>query len=52
VLFEQAIRWSYEHGYRAFVEVSLQSVLNESIQESLQESGPQQGRGIPTAVLH
>jgi acyl transferase domain-containing protein len=52
VLFEQAIRWSYEHGYRAFVEVSLQSVLNESIQESLQESGPQQGRRIPTAVLH
>jgi polyketide synthase 12 len=52
VLFEQAIRWSYDHGYRAFVEVSLQSVLNESIQESLQESGPQQARPIPTAVLH
>ena len=52
VLFEQAIRWSYEHGYRVFVEVSLQSVLNESIQESLQESRPHQGRRIPTAVLH
>jgi acyl transferase domain-containing protein len=52
VLFEQAVRWSYEHGYRAFVEVSLQSVLNESIQESLQESGSGQGPRTPTAVLH
>ena len=52
VLFEQAVRWAYEHGYRAFVEVSPHPVLTEGIQESLQEYGPEQGRRIRTAVLH
>ena len=37
VLFEQAVRWSYEHGYRTFVEASLHPVLNVDIQESLEE---------------
>jgi acyl transferase domain-containing protein len=35
VLFEQAVRWSYEHGYRAFIEFSPQPVLIADIQESL-----------------
>ena len=52
VLFEQAVRWAYERGYRAFVEVSPHPVLTEGIQESLQEYGPEQGRRIRTAVLH
>ena len=52
VLFEQAVRWSYEHGYRAFVEVSPQPVLNESIQESLQQYGPDEDRRVCSAVLH
>ncbi len=51
VLFEQAVRWSYEHGYRAFVEASPHPVLKEAIQESLQQYGPDQGRSIRAAVL-
>ena len=51
VLFEQAIRWSYEHGYRAFVEASPYPVLMEGIQESLRQYGPDQGRSIRAAVL-
>ncbi len=51
VLFEQAVRWSYEHGYRAFVEASPYPVLDEGIQESLQSYGPDQGRHIRAAVL-
>jgi polyketide synthase 12 len=52
VLFEQAVRWSYEHGYRAFVEVNPEPVLNESIQESLQQYGPYGDRRVCSAVLH
>ena len=52
VLFEQAVRWCYERGYRAFVEASPHPVLTEGIQESLQEYGPDQGRRIRAAVLH
>jgi acyl transferase domain-containing protein len=52
VLFEQAVRWCYEHGYRAFVEASPHPVLQEGIQESLQHYGPDQGRSIRAAVLH
>jgi len=35
VLFEQAIRWSYEHGYDTFIEASPEPVLTAGIQESL-----------------
>ena len=37
VLFEQAVRWSYEHGYRTFIESSPHPVLNAGIQDSLEE---------------
>lgn len=39
VLFEQAIRWAYEHGYRTFIESSPHSVLTVGIQESLEDLG-------------
>ena len=39
VLFEQAVRWSYEHGYRTFVETIPHPVLTVGIQESLDEYG-------------
>ena len=39
VLFEQAVRWSYEHGYRTFVESSPHPVLIAGIQESLEDYG-------------
>ena len=39
VLFEQAVRWSYEHGYRTFIESSPHPVLNVGIQESLEDYG-------------
>ena len=51
VLFEQAVRWSYEHGYRAFVEASPYPVLMEGIQESLRQYGPERGKSIRAAVL-
>lgn len=35
VLFEQAVRWSYEHGFRTFIEASPVSALEASIQQSL-----------------
>jgi acyl transferase domain-containing protein/NADPH:quinone reductase-like Zn-dependent oxidoreductase/NADP-dependent 3-hydroxy acid dehydrogenase YdfG/acyl carrier protein len=35
VLFEQAVRWSYEHGYRTFIESSPHPVLTAGIQDSL-----------------
>lgn len=38
-LFEQAVRWSYEHGYRTFVESSPHPVLTAGLQESLEEFG-------------
>jgi acyl transferase domain-containing protein len=34
-LFEQAIRWAYENGYRTFIEASTQPVLTLGIRESL-----------------
>ena len=37
VLFEQAVRWSYEHGYRTFIESSPHPVLTVGIQESLED---------------
>ncbi|MGO9030778.1 acyltransferase domain-containing protein [Mycobacterium sp.] len=37
VLFEQAVRWSYEHGYRTFIESSAHPVLIADIQESLED---------------
>jgi polyketide synthase 12 len=37
VLFEQAVRWSYEHGYRTFIESSPHPVLNAGIHESLED---------------
>jgi acyl transferase domain-containing protein len=39
VLFEQAVRWSFEHGYRSFIEVSPHPVLSVAIEESLTEYG-------------
>ena len=38
VLFEQAVRWAYEHGYRTFIESSPHPVLTVGIQESLEDS--------------
>ena len=35
VLFEAAVRWSYERGYRTFIESSSRPVLIAGIQESL-----------------
>jgi acyl transferase domain-containing protein len=37
VLFEQAVRWSYEHGYRTFIESSAHPVLTAGIEESLED---------------
>jgi acyl transferase domain-containing protein len=42
VLFEQAVRWAYEHGYRTFIESSRHPVLTVGIQESLEEYGDDQ----------
>jgi acyl transferase domain-containing protein len=39
VLFEQSVRWAYEHGYRTFVEFSPHPVLSVGIQESLEDYG-------------
>jgi acyl transferase domain-containing protein/NADPH:quinone reductase-like Zn-dependent oxidoreductase/acyl carrier protein len=39
VLFEQAVRWAYEHGYRTFIESSPHPVLTVGIQESLDDYG-------------
>ena len=39
VLFEQAIQWAYDHGYRTFVESSPHPVLIAGIQESLENHG-------------
>jgi polyketide synthase 12 len=39
VLFEDAVRWSYEHGYHTFIEFSPHSVLISDIQESLADYG-------------
>ncbi|RDH78883.1 polyketide synthase [Mycolicibacterium moriokaense] len=39
VLFDHAIRWAHEHGYRAFVEASPHPVLTTAIRDSLDEYG-------------
>ena len=39
VLFEDAVRWSYLHSYRTFIECSPHPVLNVGIQESLDDYG-------------
>lgn len=39
VLFEQAIRWAYEHGCRTFVEASPHPVLDAAIAETLKDYG-------------
>ncbi len=39
VLFEQAVRWARERGYRAFLESSPHPVLTAGIQESLEDYG-------------
>jgi polyketide synthase 12 len=39
VLFEQAVRWAHEHGYRSFVESSPHPVLTDSLHDSLAEFG-------------
>jgi acyl transferase domain-containing protein len=39
VLFQDAIRWSYEHGYRTFLEVSPYPTLTAGIEESLKDYG-------------
>jgi acyl transferase domain-containing protein len=35
MLFEQAVQWAYEHGYRTFIESSPQPLLTVAIRESL-----------------
>jgi polyketide synthase 12 len=40
VLFEQAVRWSYQHGYPTFIECCPHPVLTAGIQQSLDESAP------------
>ena len=40
VLFEQAVRWSYSHGYPTFIECSPHPVLTAGIQQSLDDSAP------------
>ncbi len=49
VLFEQAVRWAHEHGYRTFVESSPHPVLTVGIQESLEDDG-ECHREDPTVV--
>lgn len=39
VLFEQALRWSFEHGYRTFIEASVHPVLTVAIRESMKDFG-------------
>jgi polyketide synthase 12 len=39
VLFDQAVRWAYQHGYRTFIESSPHPVLTVGVQESLEECG-------------
>lgn len=39
VLFEQAVRWAYEHGHRTFIESSPHPVLTVGIQDSLDDLG-------------
>jgi acyl transferase domain-containing protein len=39
VLFEQAARWAYEHGYRRFIESSPHPVLTVGIEEWLADCG-------------
>ncbi len=51
VLFEQALRWCYEHGYRTFLEVAFSPVLDVAIRESLQQSGDA-GPYCSTALLN
>jgi len=36
VLFEQGVRWAYEHGHRTFVECSPHPVLDVGVQECLE----------------
>ena len=36
VLFEQSVRWAYEHGHRTFVECSPHPVLDVGVQECLE----------------
>ena len=48
VLFDHAIRWSYEHGYRTFVEVNPHPMLTANIEESLKDySGAHSAVGSP-----
>ena len=49
VLFEQAVRWSYEHGYRTFIESSAHPVLTAGIQDSLEDYSADQPRLRSTA---
>jgi acyl transferase domain-containing protein/NADPH:quinone reductase-like Zn-dependent oxidoreductase/acyl carrier protein len=39
VLFQQALRWSSEHGYRTFIESSPHPLLTGGMQESLEDCG-------------
>jgi acyl transferase domain-containing protein/NADPH:quinone reductase-like Zn-dependent oxidoreductase/short-subunit dehydrogenase/acyl carrier protein len=39
VLFEQAVRWAHERGYRTFIESSPHPLLTTGIQESLEDCG-------------
>jgi polyketide synthase 12 len=37
VLFEQAVRWLHEHGYRTFIESSPHPVLTAGVEDSLED---------------
>jgi acyl transferase domain-containing protein len=39
VLFEQGVRWAYDHGYRTFAECSPHPELSADVQESLEDYG-------------
>jgi len=49
VLFEQAVRWAYEHGYRTFVEAGPHPVLTAGVRESLNGYG-EDHRAVPRPV--
>jgi polyketide synthase 12 len=50
VLFEQALRWSYEHGYRTFVQAGPYPGMSAAIRESLPERDVHHSVGRATAV--
>lgn len=53
VLFEEAVRWAYEHGYRTYLESSPHPVLTGVIEQSLDEAdeyGASEGEARETSA--